>query len=156
MKFNKKGNSLTEPFNIVIIIIIISILSFTFLRFGQNLISSSDYSNLNSQSRTYILSQSGFNVDDIDNNDINNPFYVSQNETGEGSPKDYSLEFQYYREQSGDLRNMLQDLYGLPSFIISWFQLDLSEWEEIRIIFDTIIWAIILFVIYRFIRGIIR
>ncbi len=155
MKFNKKGNSLTEPFNIVIIIVIVAIFSFSFLRFGINLISS-DYSNLNSQSRTYISSQAGIDINNIDSSDITNPFYVAQNETGEGNPKDDALEFQYYREQSGELRNLVQDLYSLPSFTISWFGLDLSEWEIIKNIFDTVINLIIMFLIYKFIRGIIR
>lgn len=148
MKINKKAQNVTRPYVVLLIMVVLSMFSFAFLSWGNDLAGDSE-NNINEKSRAYLYDRAGFEVDRVNNSD---PFF-SEGDNDGGSLKDFAIEFQFFREQSSSIRGMVQQLFNLPTFFIDWFDLDLGDFEFIRIILNTLIWTIIFYVIYRIIRG---
>lgn len=153
MKFNKKGQNITKPYTIIFVIVVLSILSVSLMDFGRD-IASNPNNKLDAKSIDTIYSSSGYtaSVNKSKPNDADDLFYSSEINTS-GNLKDYALEFEFYREQSSSIRTILQDLWNMPAYFVSSLGLDLSEWETVLLLFNTIIWLLIFYGIYRAIRG---
>ena len=155
MGMNKKGQNVTEPWTVIMILVFVALITTTFFNFGADYAGTPD-NKLDNESIIYIIDKIGFSVDDsITSNDTTNAFFTSDTDN-EGNLKDFALEFQFYREQSSGIRVLLQDLWELPEFFVSGLSLDVETWGTALNIWNTIIWTIILYAIYRFLRGRIR
>ena len=154
MMKNNKGQAMTKPFTVIFILVVIAILSISMNNFGRD-VAVNPNNNLDNDSLNRIYDQSGF-VPSVYRNgtgDSTDLFFSSDLNTS-GNAKDYALEFQFYREQSSSIRTLVQDLWNLPVFFINGLDLDLQAWNIVINIWNTVIWAIIFFVIYRVVRGI--
>lgn len=151
---NKKAQNITKPFTIIIIMSVVSLFSVIFFMFGSDLAGNPN-SDINDESRAYIFSNTGFEIENRSADDSTDIYYSS--ETGsEGNLKDYALEFQFYREKSSSWRSLFQDIYTLPTMFLKMLNIPVNEaWSFFIIIFNGIVWAIIFYAIYRIIRGII-
>lgn len=151
----KKGQNITNPFVIVIVLLIVSAISTTLWSFGKDLAENPN-NNLNEESLGAIYNKSGFvlntTIDDV--NETKNLFYSSETDT-QSNLKDYALEFQFFREQSSPIRSYIQDLWNLPTFFVDNLGLDGEAWQPLVQMFNLVIWVIIFYVIYRILRGLI-
>lgn len=156
VSINKKGQSTTKPYTLVLIVVMTSLISVLMFDFGADY--AEDPNNkLDNESLIYIFDKSGFITNPnttITSQDTQDPFFTSPTEN-EGNLKDFALEFQFYREQSSGIRAIMQDVWNLPSFFVDGLFLDGAAWETAIGIWNTIIWLIILTSIYRFLRGLI-
>lgn len=149
---NKKGQNITKPYTIILIIVVIAMISGSLAKFGADMISS-QYGNLDNESIYYIGTNAGFQMDDdISVNDSTDLFYSSDIDTS-GNTKDYAIEFEFYREQSSSVRNIVHVVYNVPTFFVRGLNLDLDIWNDNLVLMNFISWLIILYVIYRLIRG---
>ncbi len=154
-KMNKKAQNVTEPWTIIMILVFVATVTTAMFSFGADVASDPD-NTLDEESVLYIFDRSGFSLNQtISSSDSTNAFFTSDTDN-EGNLKDFALEFQFYREQSSGIRVLIQDLWQLPEFFISGLGLDRETWSSILNIWNTIIWTIILYAIYRFLRGRIR
>ena len=155
MKFNKKAQNITKPYTIIFIIVVVSILSVSMMDFGRD-IASNPENKLDAESIDTIYTSSGYtvSVNKSSPTSADDLFYSSEINTS-GNLKDYALEFEFYREQSSSIRTMLQDLWNMPSYLLSSLGLDLNEWENVLNLWNSIIWLLIFYAIYRVIRGLI-
>lgn len=148
--------SMTKPFTVIFILVAVAIISVSMNQFGRD-IASDPNNQLGDDSLWRIYNQTGFipGVNKSSSDDADDLFFSSNLNTS-GNAKDYALEFEFYREQSGSMRTIVQDLWNLPSFFVSGLGLDASAWVIVIQLWNTIIWAIIFFIIYKIIRGIIN
>ena len=161
MIFNKKGETITQPIVVIFILFIVSVFSFAYLQYGQDLAEDPN-SYINDDSRTRIFERSGFRINNntldseiISSSDSEDPFFVT-GENATGNPKDYALEFQFFRQQSASWRVFAQNLYEIPTFYVWWLGLDYEAWGFIINGINMILWCVIFFVMYKIIRGIIK
>lgn len=151
-KYNKKAQNITEPYTLILILVMITLISVSFFEFGADYAGNPE-NNLDNASLLYIYNHSGFNpANNITSSDTTDPFFTSQTDN-EGNLKDFALEFQFYREQSSSVRNILQDIWNVPSFFVEGLGLDSFLWKTIINIWNTILWTLILYAIYRFLRA---
>lgn len=150
---HKKAQNITQPYTVIIIIVVMAIFSGLFFNLGVQLATTPD-NKLSEGSLSYIYNQSGFNYSTRTESDTQDLFYSGGEETG-GSLKDFTLEFQFFRESSQGWRTIIQDIWNLPSTFIGLFNLPLSDWQTVLQIINLAIWAVIFYVIYRLLRGLI-
>jgi hypothetical protein len=160
-RMNKKGNAITNPMVILLILVVIGIFTFGFFKFSSEL-SLNDNNNLNDESIIYIAENNGFKINELNfsqniltKEELENSFYA-QEKNGTVSDKDYALEFLYYRGESVSWRGLVDSLYNLPAYTIRGLGLDLTSWAFVVNGLNMIIWAIIFFIVYKIIRGIIE
>jgi len=152
---NNKGQAMTKPFTVILILVLVAIISISMNQFGRDIASNPD-NKLQDDSVWRIYNQSGFVPTEIKNSstDSDDLFFKSDINTS-GNSKDFALEFLLYQEQSSKIRTLIQDFWNLPSFFVSGLDLDGSAWFLVIQLWNTVIWAILFFVIYRVIRGLI-
>ena len=150
MKLNTKAQSIANPYTITLILVVIAIFSTAGLYFGQDLAADSS-SSLNDESRYWVFNQSEFEV--VNKNNNTNEEFWSSNNVSEGSAKDFTLEFQFYREESSKLRQVLQNVWNAPTFFVNGLNLDLSTWNWVIQLLNTLIWLIVGLSVWGFIRG---
>lgn len=152
MIFNKKGQNITQPYVLVLLVVIVAVFSLSFFEFGKD-VASDPNNQLDDSSLRYIYDRAGFELpDNISSSDTTNLFYNSDTDT-EGNLKDFAIEFLFYREQSTGIRSTLQALWNLPIFFLSGFNLKLDSWSLVLNVINTLVYTLILFGIYRFLRG---
>jgi hypothetical protein len=158
---SKKGNAITNPMIVLSIILLFGVLSFGFFNFSLDLVNNSN-NKLTNESIIYIAENNGFELENtnlsgqpLSIQELESSFYV-QDENSTTSEKDYALEFLYYRGESVSWRALINSVYNLPAYTIRSLGLDLSEWVYVINGLNVFIWAIIFFVIYKIVRGIIR
>ena len=152
---NRKGQAITEPFVLFMVIAIVAVISIGMFTFGQD-VAADPNNTLDNESTQYIFDRSGFDPrggKDADN--VNDTFFTSPSDTG-GSEKDFTLEFQYYREQSSQTRLYLNNVWNLPSFFVEGLGLDLDNWTSFINLWNSVVWLMVFYAIYRIIRGRIR
>ncbi len=151
---NRKAQNITKPYTLILILVVIVLVSTLMFNFGADY--ATDPNNkLNNESLIYIFEKSGFSINDnITSGDTQDLFFTSDTDN-EGNLKDFALEFQFYREQSSGIRTLIQDVWNVPAFFVNGFGLDSSLWVTAIQIWNTIIWSLVLFSIYRFLRGLI-
>jgi len=152
---SKKAQNITNPYTIIFLVIVISLFSVSFLNFGRDL--ASDPSNsLGEQSIDFIYNTTAYQPTvNKTSSDTGEEFYKSPTENA-GNLKDFALEFQFYREQSNQLRQILQDIWNIPTNFVRNLGLNLVLWEPIILIINLLIWSILFFAMYKFLRGLIR
>lgn len=152
MKFNNKAQNITKPYTIILILVLVAMFSGLFLKFGQELASDPE-NKLNDESIQYIYNRSGFSISNITSDDTTDSFYTSDIDN-EGTLKDYAIEFRFYQEQSSSFRQILQDLWDLPSFMLKMMNIPIDDnWQLIINMLNLIIWTLIVYVIIRIVRG---
>ena len=153
MMKNKKAQNMTKPYTVILVLVIISILSISMNEFGAD-IAASPNNNLDEQSLDVIYNRSGFvpGTNKSEAGDADDLFFSSDTNTS-GSAKDFTLEFQFFREQASNVRVIIQDVWGAPQFFVSGLGLDASDWRTTLFIYNTIVWIILFYVIYRLLRG---
>ena len=152
---NNRKAQITQPYVMVLVLVTASLFSILMFNFGADY--AEDPNNkLDQESVQYIFDKSGFELsDNISATDSTDPFFTSPTDN-EGNLKDFALEFQFYREQSSSLRNIFQDFWNLPVFFLDGLFLDREEWLVAINIWNTLIWVILLFNVYNFLRGLTR
>lgn len=152
---NNRKAQITQPMVMVMVLVTVSLISLLMFDFGADY--AEDPNNkLDQESVSYIFNKSGFELsDNITADDSTDAFFTSDTEN-EGNLKDFALEFQFYREQSSGLRNIFQDFWNLPVFFLDGLFLDRDDWLLAISIWNTLIWAILLFNVYNFLRGLTR
>lgn len=161
VRYNKKGNTITDPMIVLIILVVVGTLSFGFFQFSTDLALNSN-NKLSDESIIYIAENNGFKINDLNLSEniltdveLESSFY-STVDNATSSDKDDSLEFLYYREQSVTWRGLTNSLYNLPYYIVRSLGLNLNDWTYVINGLNLLIWAIIFFVVYKIIRGIIK
>lgn len=154
MKLNKKAQNITSPYVLVFIVVIITLFSTTFINFGADLISNPNNA-LEEDSVVYIYDRTGFTPNTQVADNTTTSFYSTESDS-EGSAKDFALEFQFYREQSSGIRQLLQNIWNIPTFFVDGLGLNRDDWAIPLNIINTLIWIIIFYGMYRIIRGIIN
>ena len=161
MKLNNKGQSITQPYMLVMILFVVALFSFAYIDFGQDLASNPD-SYINDESRLKIYERSSFTINNktlgneiVSVSDSEDPFFTT-GENATGNPKDYALEFQFFRQQSTDIRVLAQNIYEIPTFYIWWLDLNYSDWKFIINGVNLLLWMAIFFAVYKFIRGLLK
>lgn len=152
MKMNKKAQQIANPYTLITILILISMFTLLFVTFGRD-IAGNPNNNINYDSRVYIYSHSGFQIDNATATDLQQEFYSSTIDS-EGNLKDNALEFQFYREQSSSLRQRANDFFNIPTYFIGLFNLDLSDWTIVNNSWNIFAWLVIFFAIYKFLRAV--
>lgn len=151
---NKKGQNITQPYTLILIIVMVGLISTLVYNFGAELAGNPD-NKLDEKSLDYIFTKGGFTPsNNITVNETATLFYNSPTDN-EGNLKDYALEFQFFREQSTSVRSFINDLWNLPTFFIDGLFLDGNLWRGVINLINSLIWFIILFAIYRFLRAVI-
>lgn len=152
---NKKAQNVTQPYVLILIVVMTGLITTLMFNFGADY--ATDPNNkLDNRSISYIFNKSGFTpTTNITSADTQDPFFTS-NTDNEGNLKDFALEFQFYREQSSTIRSIIQDVWGLPTFFIDGLFLDLGIWATAFNIISILLYSWILFGIYRFLRGLIK
>lgn len=153
MEINKKAQNITKPYTILLVIIIIAIFSIMTFRFGAD-VASTPGNKLNNESQLYIYERSGFTPGELKTVNDTGDLFFSSDLNSSGSTLDFALEFQFYREQSSSWRTVMQDVWNAPAYFVGGLGLDLDDWTIVLNLINTIIWAIIFYIIYRLIRGI--
>lgn len=148
-------SNITNPTTIIIIIFIVGLFSTGLIYFGGDLASNPN-NHLNQASKNFIYTQYGFKIDNVSTNDTKDLFYVIPSNETAASTKDYTLEFQFFRESSSGFRTTIQQIYNLPQFFLSSFDLNSSDWSFVKNAFNFLIWWIIFFAVYKVLRGIIK
>lgn len=152
MMRNKKAQNITEPYTLILIVVVIGMFTTALFSFGQDLASNPD-NKLNNESIQYIFDKSGFTPSNqINTSDTTDLFFSSDLNTS-GNTKDFALEYEFYREQSSGIRSKLQDLWNIPSFFVSGLDLEESDWSTTIIIWNSMIWMMIFYAVYRIIRA---
>lgn len=152
MRLNKKAQNITNPYVVILILVVMSLFITLFFSFGGDI--RSDPNNvLTDESVLYIDNYYGFDMDNVTTTDMNSTFYSSNTDT-EGNLKDDALEFQFYREQSSGIRGRLNQLFNVPSALIGLLYLDRNDWATVIAAWNILAWLIILYGIYRFLRAI--
>lgn len=153
MMKNKKAQSYTNVFIIILIVLITSALGIGFKEFGADLMVS-DNANLNQESQRYISNELyGMNITykTTTAEDKEDTPYLFENETQ--SNKDYSLEFQYSKDKSQDFWTVAFDIYNLPMILFTMFGITglIPSW--LYGIISTFLWILVTIGIYYIIRG---
>jgi hypothetical protein len=146
---------MTNPTTLIIIIFIIGLFSTGMIIFSGDLAANPN-NKLSDESKAFVYEQYGFNVENITINDTENLFYIIENNETAASTKDYTLEFQFFRESSGDFRTTAQQIYNIPQFLLTSFDLPRDDWKFVLNSFNMLIWWIIFFAIYKLLRGLIK
>ena len=161
VRYNKKGEAITNPMIILSIILLIGVMTFGFFKFGSELSLNSN-NKLTDDSIIYIAENNGFKIDNtnlsetpLSLDDLESSFYV-EDANSTTSDKDYALEFLYYRGQSVSWRSLIGSVYNLPTYLLRMVGLNLNEWIFVLNGLNVLIWAIVFFVVYKIIRGLIK
>lgn len=152
MKLNRKAQNITNGYVLVLIIVIITLFSTVFINFGGDLLTNPN-NILEEDSINYIYDRSGFDPDVSITDNTTTQFFSTEGDS-EGSAKDFTLEFQFYREQSSGIREILQNIWNIPTFFVDGLGLNRDDWKVPLNILNTLIWVIIFYGMYRLIRGI--
>lgn len=152
---NKKAQNITQPYTIILILVIIASISTLMFNFGAEYATNPN-NQLDNESLLYIYEKSGFSLANNITSEDSKDLFFSSDTDNEGNLKDFALEFQFYREQSSAIRTIVQDLWNIPSFMVDGLFLNRDDWEIFLQIWNTFIWTLFLYVIFRFLRGIIR
>lgn len=148
-------SNMTNPTTLIIIIFVIGLFSTGLIIFGGDLASNPD-NKLNQESKDFIYTQYNFDVDEVTANDTQNLFYILDSNETSASTKDYTLEFQFFRESSGDFRSTVQQIFDIPQFFLTSLGLEGDDWEWVLNSFSFLIWWLIFFGVYKLLRGIIK
>lgn len=153
MMRNKKAQNITKPYVIILMIVVVALITVSFNEFGRD-IASTPGNTLDNDSLNNIFSTAGFVPTTIKNttNDTTELFFSSSNDTG-GSTKDFTLQFQFYREKAGSIQTITRDLWNLPMFFINGVGLNTEDWGLVNDLLSTLIWLIIFYAVYRVITG---
>jgi len=92
-----------------------------------------DNSILDNNSIDYIADINGVNLSyyDTSREDIDRPIYIKGNTT-QGNPKDYSLEFQFAKEEGLSIENKIKAIYNTPDLLLfKILKLPRSDWDWI-------------------------
>jgi len=152
---SKKGQNITKPYALILVMVVVSILTVSMMTLGRD-VASDPNNKLNNESINYIYTNSGYvpSINKSEATDADDLFYSSDLNTS-GNLKDYALEFQFYREQSSGVRSYVQDFWNFPAMFINGLGLELEAWSVVTQTLNTMIWLIILYLVYRIVRALI-
>jgi hypothetical protein len=140
---------------LIIILFIVGLFSTGLIIFGGDLASNSN-NKLNQESKNFIYTQYGFDVTELNASQSQNLFYIIDSNETAASTKDYTLEFQFFRESSGGFRDTTQQIFQLPQFFLTSLGFNTDDWKWVVNSFNVLIWWIIFFGVYKLLRGIIK
>jgi len=148
-------SNMTDPTTLIIILFIVGLFSTGLIMFGGDL-ASNDNNKLNPESKDFIYTQYGFDIGEINSSQSQDPFYIIDSNETASSTKDYTLEFQFFRESSGSFRDTSQQIFQLPQFFLTSLGMNTNDWKWVINSFNVLIWWIIFFGVYKLLRGIIK
>lgn len=144
---NIKGQNMGSTYTILLVLIILALFSNYFIEWGGDVVTNPDL-NINQRSLIYVASIDGFQIDNVSSSER---FYTEGNETG-NNVKDFAIEYQDYRQKGAQIRTMVQKLWNLPTFFISWLPLESDNWTYAFFIWNVTCWVLVFYAIMRLIR----
>lgn len=152
---NKKGKQMSNIWTYLILLLLFGVLMTGIVQLGNDLVLNEN-ANLDNDSIEYIAEVQGIDLSEFDvtSQEIESAILFTDN-TSQGNPKDYSLEFQFARERGLPIENTAKQIFSVPSVIIyQVLRLPKNNWSWIV---DVLNWfwrlAIIVALVY-FARGI--
>lgn len=153
---NKKGKQMSNVWTYLIILFIFAILMFGIKQLGLELTQNPNQ-NLDNDSIEYIAELNEIDLSEyqVSSDLIESPILFTDN-TSQGNPKDYSLEFQFAKERGLPIENTIKNIFSVPSVIVyQVLKMPRNNWSWIV---DALNWfwrlAIIVALVY-FARGIV-
>lgn len=134
---NKKAQKFTNITTYIVILGFIGLFSFGIYNLGTD-VTNNDNANLDNDSILYIATlQTGMDIDelasqyDVSRDEIEQ--YILKNENySQGTPKDYSVEFQFVKQKGFNIENTIKNIYGFPSFLIGdVLRFPITAWNQI-------------------------
>lgn len=118
-----------------------------------------EHTTLGSESTTYILKSYGItnqtNLSKYTNMTIDELLADTTNQSS-GAQKDYALEFLYGYQQGGIIRQIITNIYAVPTIIITtFFNLNINDWRWFLGMLDFLWFCSIFIAIYYFIRAVV-
>lgn len=155
---NKKAQKFTNVSTYIVLLAFIGLFSFGIFNLGGEVISNEN-SNLDNDSVLYITTlQTGMDIDelarqyDVSNAEIEEFILKNQNYS-QGTPKDYSVEFQFVKSKGFNIENTIKRIYGFPSFLIGdVLRLPITAWNQILNLIGWFLLVVITLAIINYVR----